>query len=171
MGLSYSSIKTAWSALSALIACGEGSPFGNNSMKDVFCVRQSLPRYEETWDISIVLNHMRKWYPLNQLGLKQLTLKTLSLMALISMQRSQTLQALEIGKNLIMVSDPCTYKIKTLLKIQDLTNIFEILHSKHIPMMMHCVLFHAQGNTFNEQKCFVENLPSFLLVLLNLIGM
>ena len=120
-GLSYSSINTARSALSALFACGEGAQFGNNNMvtrfmKGVYCVRSSLPRYKETWDISRVLNHIRSWHPLSQLNLKKLTLKTVSLMAIISMQRSQTLQALEIGENLTMGSEECTFMIKSLLK-------------------------------------------------------
>ena len=137
-GLSYSSINTARSALSALIACGGGSHFGNNSMvsrfmKGVFCIRPSLPRYEETWDISVVLNQMRNWYPLNELSLRKLTLKTLSLMALISMQRSQTLQALEIGENLIMGPDQCTFKIRTLLKTSKPNNHLRNITFKAYP--------------------------------------
>ena len=54
------------------------------------------PRYSFTWDVNVLLTFLESWFPLSALELKQLTLKTAALVALVSVQRSQTLSALSI---------------------------------------------------------------------------
>ena len=82
-------------------------------MRGVFPLRPSLPRYSEIWDVSMVLNYIKKWQPLEDIDLKTLTLKTLT--ALASGQRCQTLHALEID-NMTLTSSSCTFQITKLLK-------------------------------------------------------
>ena len=55
-----------------------------------------LNQYSFTWDVNVLLTFLESWFPLSALDLKQLTLKTAALMALVSAQRSQTLSALSI---------------------------------------------------------------------------
>ena len=59
-------------------------------------VRPPEPRYSFTWDVNVLLTFLESWFPLSVLELKQLTLKTAALVALVSAQRSQTLSALSI---------------------------------------------------------------------------
>ena len=65
-------------------------------VKGMFHVRSPEPRYSFTWDVNILLRFLETWSPLSALELKQLTLKTAALVALVSAQRTQTLAALSI---------------------------------------------------------------------------
>ena len=56
--------------------------------------RPNFPRYLVTWDVGIVLKFLAKWHPKENLSLKLLTLKTVSLVALTSSDRAQTIHAL-----------------------------------------------------------------------------
>ena len=56
--------------------------------------RPCLPRYRVTWDVGIVLRFLAQWHPKESLTLKQLTLKTVALVALTSSDRAQTIHAL-----------------------------------------------------------------------------
>ena len=58
--------------------------------------RPSFPRYVVTWDVGKVLNFLASWHPANTLSIKQLTLKTVSLVALTSCDRAQTLHLLSV---------------------------------------------------------------------------
>ena len=62
----------------------------------MFHVRPPEPRYSFTWDVNVLLTFLESWFPLSALELKQLTLKTAALVALVSAQRSQTLSALSV---------------------------------------------------------------------------
>jgi len=54
------------------------------------------PKYTDIWDMSIVLSHPQSLSPLHRLSLKELTLKLLLLILLLSGQRGQTLHLLSI---------------------------------------------------------------------------
>ena len=56
--------------------------------------RPCLPRYQVTWDVGVVLRFLAGWHPKESLTFKQLTLKTVMLVALTSSDRAQTLHAL-----------------------------------------------------------------------------
>jgi hypothetical protein len=59
-------------------------------MKGVCENRPSLSRYSATWDIAVVLKYLGKMHPADKLSLKELTLKVVTLLALLSGQRRQT---------------------------------------------------------------------------------
>ena len=87
--LSYSVINTARAALSAVIHPPGGCTFGHHPMvarflKGVFTARPTLPRYQEVWDVSVVLKYLKTLHPPEQLSLKDLTLKMTMLIALLS---------------------------------------------------------------------------------------
>lgn len=102
--LSYSAINTARSALSTFLILVDSNqtmsthPLITRLMRGVFQLRPVLPRYTEIWNISPVLNFLRKLSPVNSLNLRDLTLKVCMLMALVSAQRVQTLHILKTNK-------------------------------------------------------------------------
>ena len=58
--------------------------------------RPSFSRYTVTWDVGKVLRFLAKWHPPENLSMRQLTLKTVALIALTSSDRAQTLHVLDI---------------------------------------------------------------------------
>ena len=58
--------------------------------------RPSFPRYTTTWDVGKVLNFIASWHPAASLSMKQLTLKTVILVALTSCDRAQTIHSLSV---------------------------------------------------------------------------
>ena len=93
---------TARSALSIVILLPDGGSFGYHPlvirfMKGVFETRPSLPRYRDIWDVSLVLDYLQTLFPLKQLNLRDITLKTVMLVTLLSGQRCQTVYALTVS--------------------------------------------------------------------------
>ena len=84
-------------------------------MKGIFNLRPPLCRYTFTWDVGKVLRCLSTLYPLGTLSLKLLTLKCVSLVALATAQRSQTLAALDL-KLLHENEDSLVFRISSLLK-------------------------------------------------------
>lgn len=66
-------------------------------LKGVYHLRTPLPRYSSTWDVTQVTSYLKTLFPLQQLDLKTLTMKTVMLCALSSAQREQTLCALDLN--------------------------------------------------------------------------
>ncbi len=96
-GLSYSTLGTMRSALSAIISI-DGKPVGQHFlitmfMRAVFQERPYLPK-SLTWEVNDVLVYLKTLSPLHELTLEQITKKTLMLMAILSGQRGQTLHVL-----------------------------------------------------------------------------
>lgn len=107
-GMSYKTINVHRSAISSTRQTSDGVQIGQhwmvvNFMRGVFNMRPPRPRYLVTWDVSKVLRFLQTWEPLESLTLRQITLKTLSLMALSSADRCGTLASLSI--DLMSVSD------------------------------------------------------------------
>lgn len=119
-GLSYSGINTARSALSTVIFLPDGGSFGNHPLvsrflKGVFESRPSLPRYKDIWDVSVVLDYLKTLPPLEELSLKDITHKTVLLVALLSGQRCQTVHALTVS-GMRITNDTVHFEIAKLLK-------------------------------------------------------
>lgn len=113
-GAQYGTLNSYRSALSLIAS----SKFSDNEdikrfFKGVFRSRPPLPKYNETWDTSIVLNFLAKWYPNVSLTLEQITKKLITLLALVTAHRVQTLANIKVCNIEI-----CSTKIK--IKIPDL---------------------------------------------------
>jgi integrase len=97
-GLGYSSLNVARSAVSQFLAFGNNSdstigehPLVKRFFKGIYRIKPPAPRYVETWDVGKVLHflgtELKNW----GISLKDLSLKTAALLALLSGQRCQTI--------------------------------------------------------------------------------
>ena len=116
-GLTYSAINTARSALSCLF---DNPPVGEQPkvvrfMRSVFIQKPPKPRYDRVWDVSRVLKYLIKCSPAKELTLKQLTLKLVTLCALVTGQRCQTIHSFNLDECTITPSK-VTFYISKLLK-------------------------------------------------------
>ena len=119
-GLGYSAVNTAKSAVSSFLSIVDPSKsqLGTHVlikrfMKGIFEIKPSLPRYNCTWSTEKVLKFVKSLSPLKDLTLLQLSRKLVTLLALSTGQRAQTLHMLDI-RNI----DSCENHLK--LRIGDL---------------------------------------------------
>ena len=77
--------------------------------------RPVFPRYMVTWDVGLVLKFLASWHPKESLSMKQLTLKTVALVALTSSDRAQTLHALRVD-NAHVSAEGLVFVIPSILK-------------------------------------------------------
>ena len=97
--------------------------------------RPNFPKYVVTWDVGIVIRFLAGWHPVSSLSIRQLTLKVVTLVALTSSDRAQTLQALRVDN---VVSNKVTGDLEFV--------IFDILKTsrKGRPArVVKCVKWHA----------------------------
>ena len=88
----------------------------------------------------LVLRTDLTWQPLENIDLKTLTLKTVTLMALTSGQRCQTLHALEID-NMTVAASSCKFAITQLLKTSTPHNHFgQLMFITYAPDENLCVV-------------------------------
>ena len=123
-GESYSAINTARSALSSFIVNEQGVTAGNTRLvkrflKGVFELRPPHPRYEYIWDANIVLDFLKN-FSVEDISLVCLTKKLVTLMALASAQRVQTLSFINID-NICYQNDFILIHIYDLLKQSNAT--------------------------------------------------
>jgi len=119
-GVGYSSINTARSALSLILPDLGNTPIGshpdiNRFIKGVSRTRPPKPRYDSTWDPQIVIQFLANKHPLASLSLKELSLKCVTLIALCTAHRVQTiasikLQNIQFGTSMINIYVPATIK-------------------------------------------------------------
>ena len=120
IGLSYSTIGTARSALSNVIVSGECENFGTHSlvsrfMKSVFLQNKPLPKYDCTWDVAVVLKYLETLYPHSDIILKNLTLKLVMIILLVSGQREQTVHLMDLS-SMEMADNTCRFHITEHIK-------------------------------------------------------
>ena len=99
---SYSAINTARSALSSIITLGKGESVGSHPlisriMKGIFQLKPSLPKYTTIWDVGQLLGYLESLPLSAELSLKDLSLKTATLLSILTGQRCQTLNKIDIN--------------------------------------------------------------------------
>ena len=119
-GVQYSCINTARSALSSFVVTADGKPIGRHPLvvrflKGVFQNRPALPRHGVMWGTDIVLRYLKTLAPVKDLPLKDLTFKLMTLTALLSGQRLQSLHLLDL-RNMTKSKSWCKFRIGDLLK-------------------------------------------------------
>ena len=125
----YSTLNCYRSALSLINFNGLGNDADiKRFCKGVSVMKPSRPKYNYTWDPITVIKYLASYYPNSELSLEKLTKKLVTLLALITAQRVQTLSLIKI-KNIkftdsfaqIFIDD----RIKT-TKINKLQPLLEI---------------------------------------------
>ena len=99
-GLKYSAINSVRLALSAVGLVYDGFTAGAHPLvirflKGVYNIRPPVARYNEIWDVGIVLNYLKTLH-ISELSLKLFTLKLTILIALTTASSSQSLHLLTI---------------------------------------------------------------------------
>lgn len=165
-GLSYSAINTARSALSSVMKV-EGVPFGNSElvtrfMRGIFNINPALPKHARIWDTNIVLHYLEKMSPRKSITLKQLTLKTVMLLALLTGQRAQTIYLFEID-NITFQGDQVQITIARLIKTSKPSwHLEPIKFTKYVNKKLCIVTYlkHYMDRTRvlrnNEQQLFIS---------------
>lgn len=100
MGIKSGSLNSIRSAIS-FFTQNSSLDLGHHSVvarcfKSFYRMRPEFPRYLVTWDVGKVLHFLASWHPPEDLTLKQLTLKTVALIALTSSDRAQTIHSIDI---------------------------------------------------------------------------
>ena len=99
-GFEYRTINTYRSALSGVLPPIEGfavdqHPLVVRLLKGILNMRPAMPRYQSSWDVSLVLDYFRAQPENNDLPLKPLSRKLAMLLALTAPKRSSELQLLD----------------------------------------------------------------------------
>ena len=171
-GIGYSALNKARCALSTVCFTSEHYTFGQHPLvcrfiKGIFECRPSLPRYQESWDVTVVLAYLAKLGPPEKLNLKNLTLKVFIMMALLSGQRHQTLHTLAIDCMQIS-SDKCVFSINSLLKTsRPGKHLACIEFQAYAPDVSLCIIKHLQ-QYLKHTDILRGDVKQFLLVTLSL---
>lgn len=149
-GAQYGTINSCRSALSLLL----GPQISNNEtmkrfFKGIFRLRPPMPKYNLTWDTSLVLNHIADLYPNDSLDLETISKKLITLLALVTAHRMQTLSMINI-KNIEWFPDRVIIKIPDLIKTSRLNSTQPAL-----------ILPYFQSK---PEICVVNTLKDFLIL-------
>ena len=115
-GLSYSALNTARSAVSNIDITvrdvQDRTPVGKHFLvcrylKGVFNKTKPVPKYNNIWSVDTVLDYLSLFWPLDEISLKELTLKLVMLIALTTGQRCQTLTFLNISEQYMQKNEKC----------------------------------------------------------------
>ena len=117
--LGYSAINTVRSALSAFITI-ENIPIGTHPVvirfvKGIFQTKPVIPKNTTTWDVAVVFDYLKRLSPVAKLSLKDLTMKAVTLTAILSGQRAQSLYLSDI-RNITLSRSLVTITFGDLLK-------------------------------------------------------
>ncbi|XP_043275196.1 uncharacterized protein [Venturia canescens] len=100
-------------------------------------VRPAKPKYDSTWDPQIVLDHVCQWGDNEKMPLEKLGFKLVTLLALITGQRMQTLSFIDVRNieqkdNIIEIKIPDTIKTSGKNRIQPTLIIPNFYENKNI---------------------------------------
>ena len=117
--LGYSAVNSARSALSTIIITGNNLTFGKQPLvcrllKGMFREKPSLPRYTVTYDVNVVLKHLKN-IDMNNISLKQLTLKVVTLLCFLTGHRDQSLNEIDL-KSMFKDNQKIVFYIPAILK-------------------------------------------------------
>ena len=151
-GMSYSALNTARSALSSIVSTQDNLPCGEHPlvkrlMKGFFNARPSLPRYNYTWSPEQVLAFLDEWSPPEKLTLRQLTLKVVTLIALITGQRCQTIHCMDLN-SMQKTNDRFRFIIESMIKTTKPGSLQPVLI---LPMFTH-----------DDKRCIYKFLVEYL---------
>lgn len=96
-GLSYSTINCTRSALSLIVECDIATDHRiKRFFKGISNIRPARPKYEYTWDPNIIIDHFSRRPSNEELSLKELSKKLITLLAITTGHRMQTFSFIEL---------------------------------------------------------------------------
>lgn len=114
-GASYATLNATRSAINLIKNSDVDEKVVNRYLKGAFKIRPVFPKYKTTWDPSIVLDYLASLYPTSTLDLVNLTYKLVSLLALCTAQRIQTLTKIKM-ENIFIKTEYIEILIPEILK-------------------------------------------------------
>ena len=119
-GKQYSTLNSYRSALSATLPQIDGKQVGQHPMvirllQGMFNQRPPAPKYQEVWDVGLVVKYIQDGPRTADLSLKELSKRTVTLLALCNASRASDIQALDIRFKR-SVSDNMVFTIPGLTK-------------------------------------------------------
>lgn len=164
-GKSYSVINTHKSMLLQTLkllnnSWCENPLYISRFMKGLFNKIPPCPRYKFSWDVSIVLQFLRKLFPLHDLTLKMLTLKAVALVSLAVAPRAQTLVAMSLD-GLKVFEKKLTFSFKELIKTSKPGKSYQLDLHHYVEeelCVMHTLLYYMEKTRQlrKSQKVFVS---------------
>ncbi|XP_045766917.1 uncharacterized protein LOC123868426 isoform X1 [Maniola jurtina] len=119
-GVRYGTINSHKAAISLLM----GNPIDDNRikrfMKGVYRLRPPTPKYDIVWEPNIVLNYLSQFWPNHTLSLEDLSKKTVTLIALVTAHRVQTISLIKISNVVINQGSEVIIKIPDFIKTSGL---------------------------------------------------
>lgn len=116
-GIQYSTLNSYRSALSLIVNSKIGSDDRVTRLfKGFYRLRPPLPKYNITWNPSVVLNFLANWYPNDDISLDNLAKKVVTLLALVTAHRVQTLGKIKVPNIEIINNEKIIIKIPCLVK-------------------------------------------------------
>lgn len=138
-GKLYGSLNSARSALSLILGSEvTGDPIIKRFFKGVLNLRPSHPKYNTIWDPEMVISYLETLFPNDRLSLRELSFKTVTLLALETAQRAQTLSFIKL-ENIqttekgFIIKIPDRIKTSGLNRFQPLLNITKNDNNKRCP--------------------------------------
>jgi hypothetical protein len=122
-------------------------------MKGIFIKKPHGPRYEVTWDVSVVLNFLKTLFPLESLSIKMLTFKVTALIALANAPRAQTLVSLDLD-NMFIEDNFVLFLFNNVLKTSRIGHNFsmKIEHFRREELCAMHTLLHYITRTKSVRK-------------------
>lgn len=115
-GASYGTINSYRSALALILGPEIAQDTGVKRIcKAASKLRPPVSKYNITWDPKIVLNFLSTWAPNDQISLKNLSYKLITLFGLVTAHRLQTFSLIEIN-NIYVLKDKIQIKIPAQIK-------------------------------------------------------
>lgn len=114
-GSRYSTLNAHRSALTIIIPYISQSAVIERYLKGVFKLRPTFPKYSMTWNPDRVLLFLSQLYPLTSITLEQLSYKLITLIALSTAHRLQTLHCIRLS-NISHLADRVEIIITDLIK-------------------------------------------------------
>ena len=146
--LGYSAINTTRTMLSNILPVKEGIQFGKHPivtrmLKGIFRTRPALPRYICIYNAEIVIGFLKSLPCWEEITLKWLTLKLVTLLALLSSHKCQTLNSMSIEHMDINIQQITFYTPKVI---------------KNTTIMFHPKPIILQALPADERICPVRNI-------------
>ena len=167
--LSYSVINTARSAVSSIVVCeNRNQSIGSHYLvsrllKGCYELRPPTPRYKEIWDVSPMLQYLKTLSPVRAISLKNLSFKLVSLIALTTACRGDTLHQLNL-EHMKTGKSPYSFSVKMKQSKQSLVAPLVILSAYPadrrlcVVMVMQEYLRRTQDLRKSQKQLFISYL-------------